>query len=166
MPLAGQTILPIDTAVAYCKGTAGAVQSIPNNTNTALLFSINDVDTLGIHSTSVSTDQFNIGLKLGWWLICGVYASGGGTTGGTRTARILLNGSPVNGSQDRSPDYLATASAVTTGGFWSCKATTIVQATTSTDYVQVTAFQTSGLAQNTIVSGDLRSALVAVYFGA
>ncbi len=40
-----------------CRAVANAVQSIPHNTNTALLFGGEDIDTHGFHSVSVNTGR-------------------------------------------------------------------------------------------------------------
>jgi hypothetical protein len=162
---AGDYVRASDTTRYYCKGTASTAQSIPTGAFTPIIFNNTDeVDTLGIHDPVTNNTQFNIGAKLGWWWITGKYATTGSATGIGRRTRFLVNGTTsVNGSYSAFPSFSGTAM---TGGFWTCESTSLVQSTTSSDYIEFTALQDTGGALNTVVSGDLRCQMLCIYMGA
>lgn len=168
MPSAGDTVRASDTTRYICKGIQTSVQSIPNASFTAVQFNGTDeVDNLGIHDPVTNNSQFVIGLKLGWWQVIGKYATTGtGTAASSRRTRILLNGvTGQNGGYASTPTETVSTGTLTQGGFWTSESTTLVQSTLSTDYVELYAFQDTGGAVNTTVSGDLRSTLICIYLG-
>lgn len=164
MPNAGDFVRAGDTTRYYCKATQSLAQSINSGVFTAITFNgTNDVDTLGIHDSVTNNSRLTIGLKLGWWHVSGKYSTTGTAAGISRRLRLVMNGATgVNGAYAAWPAFSATAM---TGGFWSFETSSLMQASLSTDYVELHAFQDSGGALNTIVSGDLRSSIYAIYLG-
>jgi hypothetical protein len=162
--IAGAKVDAGDLTRYFCKGTQSSVQSIPNNTFTAVTFNgTDDVDNLGIHDIVTNNSRFVIGLKLGWWQVAGKYATSGSATGTARRSRFLLNGTTsINGSYTATPSFSGTAM---TGGFWTSESMSLVQTTLATDYIEFQAFQDTGGALNTTVSGDLRCQMVCIYLG-
>ena len=70
-----------------------AVQSIPDNTDTSVLFDLEDIDTHSIHSTSSNTDRLTI--PTGWggdWMVGATVKWAVSTAGTFRHAEILING--------------------------------------------------------------------------
>ena len=131
-------------------GYQNAVQSIPNNTWTALLLDQEQLDTDNGHSTSSNTSRY-VAQFAGWYTVCGVYATAANATG-FRGARIQKNGSPVLGHAA----YLPNATAAVEEGV--VTPTKSVQLAVG-DYVEVAGYQSSGGALNTILDVDLRCGL-------
>lgn len=164
MANAGARILAADTTRWYTKAVQNTVQSIPTGSFTALQFNGTDeVDNLGIHDPVTNNSRFVIGLALGWWYVQAKFACSATAAAQQRRSRLILNGGTgINGGYSGTPVYSATAM---TGGFWTIESSSVVQATASTDYVEVQGFQDSGGALNTVVSGDLRCQFIALYQG-
>lgn len=72
------------------------LQSIANNTHTALTFTTEDVDSSGMHSTSVNTSRATA-VYPGWYSTAGGTSFAGNVTG-VRGTYWSINATPVNGS--------------------------------------------------------------------
>ena len=134
-----------------CLVYATAAQSIPNTTNTAILFNTERLDRDNQHSTSANTDRVVIGNTLGWYRVTGSVSFVANATG-IRTAFIWLNGAGVG--------TYAYTHATATGNTQTVTVTSIVQATASTDYVQLGCFQSSTASLNLNVTTSTSSLLV------
>lgn len=158
MPLAGAPILVGDNARYRIKAVQNTVQALAASTFTAIAFDgADEVDDLGVHDPVTNNSRLNLGLAIGYWLISAVCALPSGT--GERRMRLVTGlGAGLNGG------YRAKPNVTTTGGFDTVESTTMWQTTASTDYLTVHGF--SSVAGNTVVSGDLRSAVTALYLGA
>ena len=133
-------------------------QSIPNaNVLTAITMDSETLDRDNQHSTSSLTSRVVIGGTLGWYRVTGTvcYATLATTPATSRRALIQFNGAPLGGYSIIGAGQSLTG--VTT--------TTIVQATASTDYVELYGAQDSAGALNTAVSGTFRSSLLVEWIG-
>jgi hypothetical protein len=162
MPNAGARVLATDNARWYTRASQSTAQAgIANATFTAITFNAaDDVDTLGIHDPVTNNTRFNIGLALGWWQVHGIVAWGTTTSGIRYASAIGLNGSNAGILGSHNYQHAATANALNTMAF------TFVQATTSTDYVELLARHDlgAGLTMSTSVNG-YRSAMHITYLG-
>ena len=70
--------------------TSGSDQTIPDSTPTALTFDAESIDTSNAHSVAIQTSRLTAPTS-GFYVISG-YVHWGGTTSGSRTARIRMNG--------------------------------------------------------------------------
>lgn len=127
-------------APAICRVRQTVAQSLPNNTQTALTFDSEDVDSTGMHSTVSNTDRM-AAVYPGW------YRTGGGASianAAISTARAALwdvNGTSLNGSTAQVPP---SASGIT-----GVAARSILVYLNVGDYLRLKAFQNSGGAVNT-----------------
>ena len=136
----------------------GVAQSIPNaNVLTAITMDSETLDRDNQHSTSSLTSRVVIGGTLGWYRVTGTvcYATLATTPATSRRALIQLNGAATGGYS-----IIGAGQSLT-----SVTATTIVQATASTDYVELYGAQDSAGALNTVVSGTFRSFLLVEWIG-
>lgn len=96
------------------------------------------------------TSRLLIGRELGWWLVWGVTYFDNPTSGTRRNAVIALNGNHVAGSYGRGePANPAVAATVPT----------YVQATSSTDYVEMQASHDAGVNVPTVIDASRQSVL-------
>lgn len=108
-----------------------------SGTFTAVTFSAEVVDRDGQHSTSTNTSRVTIGGTLGWYRVSGLYVPAGNSAATLVRANIGLNGTAVAGSfSSQSPASNSNTLGVPTG-------TVLVQATASTDYVQLFGSETA-----------------------
>ena len=160
MPNAGARILAGDNARWYCKATQSTVQTgIALGVFTPIQFNgTDDVDTLGIHDPVTNNTRFNIGLALGWWLVQGTIAWTTTTAAKRYASAIGSNGSVAGilGTHNYQHASLADALNTMTYGF--------VQATASTDYIEIIGRQDAVATTSTSVSG-YRSAAHLTYLG-
>ncbi len=84
--LAGSSLKPLVRLVA------GATQSIPDNTATALQFSTEDVDTHGYHDNATNNSRITP-TKAGWYRVSGTYYTGGRADYASVTCFLRKNGS-------------------------------------------------------------------------
>lgn len=125
------------------------LQSIPNNSSTALTFTTEDLDSHAQHDTATDTARFTA-VYAGWYLCSGAICFAASGTG-VRIAQWAVNGTVQNGT-----DVEITA---VTG------AVTIVPARTRklylavNDYLELRAFQNSGGALNTGVTTSNQSSM-------
>lgn len=138
--------------VCFVKQTVA--QSIPNNALTALTFDTEILDTDNLHSTASNTSRVVIGGTLGWWRVTGHYLNNVNVSGTRVGVAVALNGT----TQTPEPLFFAAGTAAT-----SAVVTTLVQATASTDYVELQAFQASGSAQSTGSGAPFQSTLLVEY---
>lgn len=130
-----------------------SIQSIPTNTFTALLWDTEDVDTdisgVGGHSTSVNTSRYT-SLYASWYL-----AGGGAGYAANATARRACawakNGTNISGSQIAVPATAANDCEI--------GARLIFVYLNVGDYLELMAFQESGGALNTNVTGAGQSTM-------
>lgn len=158
MANAGAPVYATDYQRWKCKVVQNTAQALAAATFTALTFDgADEVDDLGIHDPATNNSRLNIGLALGWWHVFGHFA-GPNVSGSGARARILINGGSKNA-------YSAAAAVTATiGGFRTLEVQALIPATLATDYVELHGFvDTAG---STVVSGDLRSTLHALYLGA
>lgn len=125
------------------------VQSIPNNSATAVLFDTEDVDSAGGHSTSVNTSRYTA-VYAGWYEIGGAVVITGNATG-TRAGQVNVNGAAVNGMNTYALGSVSIPAS-------------LVMRTRKLflnvgDYVEMLAYQTSGGALNTDVTGANQSTM-------
>jgi hypothetical protein len=153
MASAGDYVRASDTSCFNCSVTQTTGQTLSNNTFTAITFdAADDVDVLGIHDPVTLNSRFVIGLKLGWWEVSGMVWYAAGTTATRRGVAVALNGTRVPGGIN-----VGWASNGTAGGSHSIPPVP-VQATVSTDYVELMGFQdTGGNLATTVVSPFLSS---------
>lgn len=83
-------------APAICQVRQLVSQSVPNNTATVITFTGEDVDTTGMHSTSVNTSRLTA-VYPGWYKADGAPAWAANATG-RRLGGWKVNGSDVNAS--------------------------------------------------------------------
>jgi hypothetical protein len=168
MPYAGDYVRASDTTAHYCFAYQSVAQSIPTGvvTFTAITMGTDHVDTDNIHDPVTNSSRLVIGGILGWWEIsgCVAYAAvASGSASETRRAGITFNGSagPVTqGGQIILPFFTGT------NGLTSIVVPPIeVQATLSTDYVELGAAHNNAGSINTTVSGGYRSHIRAKYLG-
>jgi hypothetical protein len=130
------------TTVTYvgCALTKNADQSIANNTNTAITFDNETIDTDGFHSTSSNTSRITIPTGKGgkYLLTATLQFNSAGASGGSRRLLIYKNGTSI-----------LHITSVPRDGFNSSSASFIVSAV-ATDYFEVFGFQNSGGAQNVV----------------
>jgi hypothetical protein len=162
MPNAGARILATDTARWYCRGSASTVQTgIANATFTPIAMgAADDVDTLGIHDPVTNNTRFNIGLALGWWQVQGIVAWTTTTAAKRYAAAIGLNGSVAGVLGSHNYVQASMADAINTLTF------AFVQATASTDYIEILGRHDLGVGVTTTTSvSGYRSAAHLTYLG-
>lgn len=129
----------VDTKLSQppiCILRASAIQAVANN-GAALTWNTEDVDTAGIHSTSVNPTRITPNIA-GYWQFTATTQFASNTTG-RRGAGIRKNGTDV---------HYGTITAAGTGVQGST-ATVMLQMNGSTDYVESWGFQESGGSINT-----------------
>jgi hypothetical protein len=138
-------------------------QSLANSTFTAITFTVESYKThTGLHSTSSNTSRLVLGTVPGTWLVSGQINFQGTSATGSRRVLMNLNGVNIASS------YTQTGAGPTTGAnpFTSVSvAPQIVTAAVSTDYVELQAYQDSGAALSTQVTGGAVSSFTAVRIG-
>lgn len=149
----------LDIVKPLCVVSPSAVQSIPNNTFTALTFDTEVIDTDSQHSISTNTSRVVIGTTLGWYRCSGGVVFAGAAAASRYGAEVALNGVAVNGSQQ----FIASSGTATP--LSAILIPTFVQATLSTDYVEMLVLQNAGVAMNTTVSGAARPIFCVEYVG-
>lgn len=98
---------------------------------TPVTFTTEVIDRDAQHSTSVNTSRVTIGTTLGWYRVSGVYVPAGNSAATLVRANLALNGTAIGGSYaSMSPASTSSTLGVTTGPV-------VVQATLSTDYVEL-----------------------------
>lgn len=125
-----------------CKVRQTVVQSLPNATATPVTFDTEDTDLLGMHSGSSSRVTPGIA---GWYWIDGnvTYST---NANGIRTTAWQVTGTPLVGCGQSALGNGSVSARMSTVG-------TLVHLS-ATDYVEMLAFQSSGAALNTAVSGS------------
>jgi hypothetical protein len=149
----------VDVTKPVTQLTQGAVQSVANNTWTAITFDTEVLDTDNQHSIVSNTSRVVIGGTLGWYRCSGTIPWTGSATGARYGAKLQLNGVDVNGSQNFSANYSSSINLSST------LSPILVQATVATDYVELLGFQISTVAMNTQVTAALRPSFVVEYVG-
>lgn len=149
----------LDVFKPVCGVFNSAAQSIPQTTFTTVTFDSETVDTDGQHSTVTNTSRITIGGTLGWYRVWGMVPYVTNATG-SRAAYIWQNGSSIiTGS------YTQIASG---GGTFHTSVWTgpvYVQATVSTDYVELRAWQNTSGALNTSITTGVAPVFFAEYVG-
>jgi hypothetical protein len=127
-----------------------SVQSIPDNTITALTFgaSSEDIDTHGFHDTASNTSRITPTVA-GYYRFYGVYYCGTISVPVTIDASFRKNGATTIASGGKSPEAGTAAKSVT--------ASCIQSMNGSTDYMEFMALQDSAGATNTNVSARFTS---------
>lgn len=158
--------LATDVETAMLGGEVQLVQQVAqtgwtSSTPTAITFGAGSevVDTGGFHDTSTNPSRITIGLKLGWWLVSGLYCPPSNNATTTVRAMIYKNGTAVPGGFGGQSLSATTALVgVPTPGV-------LVEATSATDYVELYGFQTaaSGTLGTVINSGFVVCALNAIW---
>lgn len=118
-----------------------SAQSIPDSTNTAVTFNVEEVDAYGFHSTTTNPTRITPTIP-GWyrgWMSCGF--SDGVTTGNYRLVMLGKNGTLERSRRDNRPIVTAgqTRSPHGVPFFVACNGTT--------DYVEMYVYQDSGAAR-------------------
>jgi len=119
---------------------ATAIQSISNNTQTAILFDAEDVDSSGMHSTSSNTSRATA-VYPGWYEFCGGIPIASSATG-RRGYRFMTNGASVVAG---SPVMLAPVN----GNPTQITSRTVLIFLNAADYVEAQGYQDSGGSLNT-----------------
>jgi len=130
-------------APAICQVRQTSAQSLSNNTNTALLFDTEDVDSTGMHSTSSNTSRITA-VYPGWYQFSGGYSAAANATG-VRVSSFQVNSTVVNGSGS---DQTSVAAGTTVR----MPTRTILIFLNVGDFCELAALQTSGGALNTAVT--------------
>lgn len=140
----------------FCAINQGTAQAaFAASTFTSITFDTEVADTDSQHSTSSNTSRINIGTTLGFYLVTGVVAFASNSTGGTRRAQLALNGTGIGGSQGISPVSSSIVSAAINP--------TVVQATSSGDYIELQGWHDASSSVATLVSGSYRCSLTALF---
>jgi hypothetical protein len=134
--------------ILKCRQTGA--QSIANNTHTALTFGAEDVDSSGMHSTSVNTSRATA-VYAGWYSPSGGTSFAGNTTG-VRGTYWSVNATPVNGSNTL---QIATSAAAT-----QFPARTDLVFLNVNDYLEEFTYQNSGGSLNTSVTAQEQPSMV------
>jgi hypothetical protein len=129
------------TVPSLCFCVQQAAQSgWSTGTPTAITFgtgsTVTDTDT--IHSESTNTSRFVIGKRLGWWQVCGVYVPAGSASS-TSLIRCIVykNNNYVPGS------FVGLSTSFTTALNGIATPVVEIEATASTDYIELFGYQTS-----------------------
>jgi hypothetical protein len=154
-----QYLLRTDASAAYAprlarvaRAHATAAQSIPNNTLTVIALAGETIDSDGLHDTATNNSRVVLN-KIGRWLVTAQVSWAANTTG-SRRAVILRNGVEHTASQ------IGTGPSVVT-----TTATSVVDATAVTDYVEAAGLQDSGAGLNTFAANPAWTFLSVVYLG-
>lgn len=134
---------------AICKVRQTVAQSLTNSTATPITFTTEDVDTSGMHSTSSNTSRI-VATVAGWYMCNGNISYASNATG-IRTTAWQVNGTPINGA--------GTSTTPVTGVSTRCGAVGTLLFLNVGDYVELLAFQSSGGALLTAVSGSEQSTI-------
>lgn len=150
----------LDVTKPVCLAYQTATQSLTTSTFTAITMDSEVIDTDGQHSTSTNTSRIVIGNTLGWYRVSGAVAYAGSGAGNGRRVRLLANGGAsgvIGGHGSIAPGGT---------GFTMCYlAPVLVQATLSTDYIELQGWQDSGGALLTLNNSQMESFLFAEYVG-
>jgi hypothetical protein len=113
------------------------LQSIPDNTWTALTFDSEDTNPNGMHSTSSNPTRLTFAASSGWYLVWGgvVFSA---NSSGYRGLRVLMNGNQTVG----------TAAFVGSDTGTGLVVTQLFNATSTATYIELQAFQNTGASLN------------------
>lgn len=132
-----------------------------SSTNTAVTFGASSevIDTGAFHDTATNNTRITIGLKLGWWLVSGLYCPTSNNATTTARALVAKNGTPVPGG------FASQSLSATTALVGVATPAVLVEATVSTDYIELFGYQAaaSGTLGTAINSGFVACALSAVW---
>ncbi len=144
-------------SVPVCELRQTVAQSIANVTGALILYDTEDIDNDGGHSTTVNSDRYTPRTAGRFQVSGGVGFVGNGT--GIRDVEVAKNGAGVNGG--------ATLMNTTVVGFThrQTSRTMTLFANGTTDYFGILAFQNSGGALNTAVSGVEQSSMSVRWVG-
>lgn len=118
-----------------------------NGSTTRLTFNTQQfTSTSGMHSTTTNPGRL-IAVSSGIYLISGCVTWSGGSTGGYRNVRILINGSSIVASDDRD--------AVSGGNQTTQNVFAIYRFASSGSYAELEVYQNSGSTLSVLASGDL-----------
>ena len=135
-----------------------AVQSISNNTLTALTFGAGseEIDTHGFHDTATNTSRVTPSVA-GYYRVRGLYFSITGADYTLLEASVGKNGAAMAGCGRRVPPLITGAQSIEAGAIVSCNG--------STDYIELLVLQTNSgaTAKNTNVSSRFVSTLEVEY---
>ena len=119
-----------------------SAQSIATATNTVLLFDSEDLDTDNGHSTTTNTSRYTATVP-GWYFVSGTVQLAYNATG-NRLAIIQKNGTTTVNQVGR-----ASSSVSNTMGL---HLSTLVYLNGTTDYIELSTFQSSGVSLNTLTT--------------
>jgi hypothetical protein len=140
-------------APAICQVRQIVSQSPATATTTAVTFTAEDVDSTGMHSTSVNTSRLTA-VYPGWYLCAGAVSWANNTTG-RRVTLFRVNGSDVTAS------FAAYQPATTSVSIFPSR--TMLVFLNVGDYLELGAHQTSGAGLATVVSSSDQSTLTALW---
>jgi hypothetical protein len=148
----------LDVVKPVCLAINTAAQSIPTGTTplTAISFDTEAIDTDGQHSTVTNPSRVTIGNTLGWYRCTGTYFNSTNVSGKRIGAAIALNNTALV------PETIGYATGTAS---FSVTVVALVQATLSTDYVELQVFQETGVAANTSFTSPFRCCLLVEYVG-
>lgn len=126
-----------------CQVRQTVAQSIPNNTNTAVLLDAEDIDNDGMHSTITNTSRLTAATT-------GRYAVGGGGTFASNTTGVRLASYAVNGTEVPGTRVIAAPVGSSTQTDMADRAMSVFL--NAGDYLEMLLYQNSGGALNTSVS--------------
>lgn len=106
-------VLNFVMAPPICQAYQTVAQSLANNTDVALTFDTETVDSSGMHSTASNTDRFTA-VYPGWYDTGGVVSYASNATG-NRASKISVNGVNQNIIDNRPASVAATISQPTGG---------------------------------------------------
>lgn len=152
-----------DRAMDMVQVTQTVSQSLTSGTFAPVTFTTELFKTkTGLHSTSSNTSRIIIGTVGGTWMMSGAVSFAGTSATGSR--RVIMNLTGVNISSS----YTNVPAGPTTGTnpFTTVVLTPqIISVSTGTDYVELQAYQDSGGALSTLVTGGVASTFAAVRLG-
>lgn len=162
------TFLPFDVGAGAstpsfvgCKLYNSAAQSISTGTDTIVTFDSEDLDTNGFHSTSSNTGRITIPSGYaGKYLIYGYIGYTTINSSGYRELNVLKNGT---GNLVRNED---SGMPSVTNNYYPTPQITLILDLAVADYVELQAFQNSGISLNIGGFASMRSVFQCVYLGA
>lgn len=150
--LVGPTLNPCICMLTQQTAQTGWASSSVNAITFGAGSEIIDSDTL--HDTGTNTSRIIIGKRLGWWEVSGIYCPASNSASNSVRSMIAKNGTTIDGS------FGGQVPAAVAGFIGVATASILVEATLSTDYIELQGFQTAssgtlGTAINTYVRSSL-----------
>ena len=152
----------VDASVARSHSAGEVIDVAYAATFTSVTFGASSevIDRDTQHSTASNTSRVVIGDTLGWYKVSGLYVTASNSATTLVRCGITFNGTIINGScASVSPNATSSVQALAT-------ATVLVEATSSTDYVELQGLMTAGSGTiGTAVGAQISPSLTVEYVG-